>query len=176
MQPSGGMQSWEGTLVTAPGDGIGPAVLLTLGHRLKGQYLFNVPEGFSRLVLEHRVRPTAGLRAAFATDLPALVGGALRAGANCVLACWRRQGGGVLASDVRCVLSLMPQAGFGGLVMRLRNEGHGQLHVVGPPGASLATQACPERLAMKPATPPKPAYILFYFTPQPARNSAASTV
>lgn len=33
------------------------------------QYLFNVPEGFARLVLEHRIRPGAGLRAAFATDV-----------------------------------------------------------------------------------------------------------
>jgi hypothetical protein len=32
------------------------------------QYLFNVPEGFARLVLEHRVRPGMGLRAILATS------------------------------------------------------------------------------------------------------------
>ncbi|GAB4817494.1 hypothetical protein N2152v2_004540 [Parachlorella kessleri] len=87
----------EAYLVTAPGDGVSPSLLLTLGQRLKGQYVFNVPEGFARLVLEHKVRPTANLRAAFATDLQSL-------------------------------------AGFGGLAMRLRNEGHGQVQVLGPPG------------------------------------------
>lgn len=55
-------------LVTAPGDGVAPAVLLSLpaanaaasaagGGPPPAQYLFNVPEGFSRLVLEHRLRP-----------------------------------------------------------------------------------------------------------------------
>jgi hypothetical protein len=32
------------------------------------QYLINAPEGFARLVLEHKARPTAGLRALFALD------------------------------------------------------------------------------------------------------------
>jgi hypothetical protein len=63
----------EAQLVTAPGDGISPALLLTLGDRLKGQYLFNAPEGFARFVLEHKVRPSSNLRAVFATDLPSLV-------------------------------------------------------------------------------------------------------
>ena len=55
-------------MITAPGDGVAPAVLLSLpaavaaaasaasGHQ-RVQYLFNVPEGFSRLVLEHKLRP-----------------------------------------------------------------------------------------------------------------------
>jgi len=34
------------------------------------QYLFNVPEGFSRLVLEHKIRPGSKLRCAFATHSP----------------------------------------------------------------------------------------------------------
>ena len=67
----------EAQLITAPGDGLAPSLLLTLGRRPGGpggaQYLFNVPEGFSRFVLEHKVRPTAGLRAAFVTDLQQLV-------------------------------------------------------------------------------------------------------
>ena len=94
------MSFFEATLVTAPGDGVAPAVLLSLGAaRPQAQYLFNVPEGFARLALEHRVRPGLGLRAAFAAD----AGSAL--------------------------------AGVGGLLMRLRGEGHGQLHIVGPQGA-----------------------------------------
>lgn len=49
-------------LITAPGDGVGPAVLLSLpgagaASGASAQYLFNVPEGFARLVLEHKVRP-----------------------------------------------------------------------------------------------------------------------
>lgn len=63
----------EAQLILAPGDGLHPAVLLTVGDRLRGQYLFNVPEGFSRFVLEHRVRPTLNLRAVFATDPASLV-------------------------------------------------------------------------------------------------------
>jgi len=55
--------------ITAPGDGLGPALLLTIGPRLKAQYLFNVPEGFSRFVLEHKLRPGLGLRAVFVSDL-----------------------------------------------------------------------------------------------------------
>ena len=95
----------EATVVTAPGDGAAPAVLLSLGGRpgqrgLPGQYLFGSPEGFSRLAREHGVRPGLHLRALFAAD-----------------AC------GALA-------------GAGSLLMRLRGEGHGQLHVVGPQGAA----------------------------------------
>lgn len=59
----------EAHFITAAGDGLAPAVLLTLGDRLKAQYLFQVPESFSRFVLEHRVRPGLGLRAVFCTDL-----------------------------------------------------------------------------------------------------------
>lgn len=56
-------------VVTAPGDGIAPAVLLSLpasgstaaaaaaARQPPAQYLFNVPEGFARLVLEHKLRP-----------------------------------------------------------------------------------------------------------------------
>lgn len=40
---------------------------LTSGYRL--QYLFNAPEGFARLVLEHKLRPSQHLRAAFLTQL-----------------------------------------------------------------------------------------------------------
>ncbi len=33
------------------------------------QYLFNAPEGFARLVLEHKVRPSQHIRAAFLSQL-----------------------------------------------------------------------------------------------------------
>lgn len=64
----------EVDLITAPGDGLGPAVLLSLGTRMKAQYLFNVPEGFSRFALEHKLRPGLGLRAVFCPDLLASTG------------------------------------------------------------------------------------------------------
>ncbi|KAG7670989.1 hypothetical protein Ndes2526A_g01222 [Nannochloris sp. 'desiccata'] len=64
----------EVDLITAPGDGLGPAVLLSLGTRMKAQYLFNVPEGFSRFALEHKLRPGLGLRSVFCPDLLASTG------------------------------------------------------------------------------------------------------
>ncbi|GIL54053.1 hypothetical protein Vafri_9612 [Volvox africanus] len=96
-------QSIELKWITAPSDGIGQAILLTIrnGKRYKTpiQYLLNVPEGFSRLVLEHRCRPGPGLRALFLTDL-----------------------------------SQEAQGGLGGLLLRLRQDGHAALRVVGPAG------------------------------------------
>lgn len=84
----------EALLLTAAGDGVGPAILLTVAGG-KRQYLFNVPEGApalaaarrgkserrhlysptvrtrhpgcSRLALEHKVRPGGRLAAVFAT-------------------------------------------------------------------------------------------------------------
>ena len=61
------MSEWEAKLISAPGDGISPAILLTVGVRLRGQYLFEVPEGFARLALEHRIRPSGELRAIFSS-------------------------------------------------------------------------------------------------------------
>ncbi|EFJ39947.1 hypothetical protein VOLCADRAFT_100305 [Volvox carteri f. nagariensis] len=63
------------------------------------QYLINAPEGFARLVLEHRCRPGPGLRALFLTDL-----------------------------------SQAAQGGLGGLLLRLRQDGHAALRLVGPAG------------------------------------------
>ena len=69
------MQEMQAHLITAPGVGVAPAVLLSLpvvavgggvcggGGRPPLQYLFNAPEGLSRLVLEHKLRPGAWLRA-----------------------------------------------------------------------------------------------------------------
>ncbi|CAL5221692.1 g3928 [Coccomyxa viridis] len=86
----------EVTLCHAPHDGIRPAVLLQLGP--KGpQYLFSAPEGFSRLVLEHRIRPSAALAAIFCLR-PSSLGG-------------------------------LP-----GILMRLRDDGHGSVLVCGPEG------------------------------------------
>lgn len=73
-------------VLTAPEDGIAPAVLLSLSagaaapsnltgaqqqqHHLRGpQYLFNCPEGFARLALEHGARPGPGLRAVLLISL-----------------------------------------------------------------------------------------------------------
>ncbi|GLI68412.1 hypothetical protein VaNZ11_012800, partial [Volvox africanus] len=96
-------QSIELKWITAPSDGVGQAILLTIRkgkrHTTPIQYLLNAPEGFSRLVLEHRCRPGPGLRALFLTDL-----------------------------------SQDAQGGLGGLLLRLRQDGHAALHVVGPAG------------------------------------------
>jgi len=56
-------------VLSAPGDGIAPALLLTHGAARGGQLLVNAPEGLSRLALEHRVRPTGKLRVLLLTDL-----------------------------------------------------------------------------------------------------------
>ncbi|GIL86072.1 hypothetical protein Vretifemale_14324, partial [Volvox reticuliferus] len=96
-------QSIELKWITAPSDGVGQALLLTIRkskrHTTPLQYLLNAPEGFSRLVLEHRCRPGPGLRALFLTDL-----------------------------------SQEAQGGLGGLLLRLRQDGHAALRVVGPAG------------------------------------------
>lgn len=98
---------WHLQLLTAPGDGVAPAAVLTVGDDKRGgqvsrwevesrgrsrnarapggtpapppcrpstplnslQYLFNAPEGLSRLALEHKARPSARLRAALVTTL-----------------------------------------------------------------------------------------------------------
>lgn len=49
-------------------------------------------------------------------------------------------GAGLRAAFASDMASL---AGFGGLVMRLRGEGHGQLHVVGPTGGPASQSYCP---------------------------------
>lgn len=144
-------------VVTAPGDGIAPAVLLSLpasgttaaaaaaaARQPPAQYLFNVPEGFARLVLEHKLRPgTRSLRRNWVMSVclrcllaVAAIGACLpRPAATappCLLAPPSPVGTGLRAAFAPDPAAL---SGFGGLVMRLRGEGHSQLHVVGPPGA-----------------------------------------
>ena len=63
------------------------------------QYLINVPEGLSRLCLEHKIRPTGKLKAVFCTDTQ------------------QDQVGGMA-----------------GLLLRLSQDGHGQLEAVGTNG------------------------------------------
>lgn len=66
---------------------------------------FSSRTGFSRLVLEHKVRPNRRLAATFATRIePATLGG------------------------------------LAGLVLRLSQDGHGELAVVGPPGTARHLQ------------------------------------
>lgn len=60
------MTEMEIRVLTSPGDGVGPAILLDLPHlRPSVQYMFGAPEGISRLALEQRQRPGLGLRAVF---------------------------------------------------------------------------------------------------------------
>ena len=75
-------------------------LLFFLFKNLRAQYLFNCPESYSRLSLEHRCRPSAALRACFATSVSPSRG----------------------------------LGGLGGLLMRLRADGHGELRLVGPRG------------------------------------------
>lgn len=56
-------------VATAPNDGLNPSLILTVKGIIPSQYLFNVPEGFSRFVLEHKLRPGLGLRGVFLTGL-----------------------------------------------------------------------------------------------------------
>jgi hypothetical protein len=101
------LPTWKAQLITAPADGIHPAILLTVGgSRLKGQYLFNIPEGLSRLSLEHSIRPSTDLRAAF---IPSL--------------------------NQSCI------GGLGGLIMRLRIDGHGKLHIIAPSSSSSSSSS-----------------------------------
>lgn len=54
--------------LTAPEDGVAPAVLLTVQDSKKkplAQYLYNVPDGVSRLMLEHKARPGLPFKAVF---------------------------------------------------------------------------------------------------------------
>ncbi|KAK9814930.1 hypothetical protein WJX73_002299 [Symbiochloris irregularis] len=94
---------WIAQAITAPADGIQPAVLLEAAG---AQYLFNVPEAFSRLALEHKCRPKGSLRAVFAL------------------------GAGTAATG-----------GLGGLLLRLKADGHGQLRLIGPTGMIAVAHA-----------------------------------
>jgi ribonuclease Z len=93
--------------LTAPEDGVAPGILLTVqDNRGKpfAQYLYNVPDGASRLMLEHRARPGLQLNALFLSGTsPAEVGG------------------------------------LGGLVLRLKQDGHANLQLVGPHGEQQGT-------------------------------------
>eukprot|EP00898_Chlorokybus_atmophyticus_P006625 jgi/Chlat1/6964/Chrsp52S06644 len=100
----------EALLLGAARDGVAPAVLLKVqkpgngfstiaGRHTQAQYLFNCPEAFSRLALEHKVRPSAALAAVFFTGLnPPEAGGLI------------------------------------GLLLRLSQDGHGEVHLIGPQG------------------------------------------
>jgi len=71
-----GPAEWDARVVGAGADGVGPGVLLSARARPReqpggvsrsarplAQYLLGCPEGFARMVLEHRARPGGGLRA-----------------------------------------------------------------------------------------------------------------
>ncbi|GAQ86315.1 hypothetical protein KFL_002820100 [Klebsormidium nitens] len=64
------MEGYEVLVLAAEGDGVGPSLLLSPIPPLKGpQYLFNCPEGFARLAIEYKVRPSGQLAAVFLTSL-----------------------------------------------------------------------------------------------------------
>lgn len=64
------MEGYEVLVLAADGDGVGPSLLVSPISPLKGpQYLFNCPEGFARLAIEHKVRPSGQLAAVFLTSL-----------------------------------------------------------------------------------------------------------
>lgn len=91
----------------APEDGVAPSILLTLQDSKKkplAQYLYNVPDGSSRLMLEHKARPGLQLRALFLSGCsPAEAGG------------------------------------LGSVVLRLKQDGHANLQLVGPHGKQAQT-------------------------------------
>ncbi|BBN12841.1 ribonuclease Z [Marchantia polymorpha subsp. ruderalis] len=91
---------YELRVLHAAADGVEPALLLSAPKK-KAEYLLNVPDGFSRLALEHKSTPSGRL--------------------SCIL-----------------LTSLLPAAtgGFGGLMLRLRHDGHGQLQMIGPEGTT----------------------------------------
>lgn len=60
--------SYEARFLHAAADGISPALLLS-APKGAAQYLFNVPEGFARLALEHKLRPSAKLSCVSLTSL-----------------------------------------------------------------------------------------------------------
>lgn len=65
--------------LTAPEDGVAPSILLSVQDSKKkplAQYLFNVPDGVSRLMLEHKARPGLQFKAIFLSGCsPAEAGG-----------------------------------------------------------------------------------------------------
>ena len=63
-------------IIGAEADGVGPSVLLTCAGSQR-QYLFGAAEGFSRLALECRARPTAKLRAVFLSSFRPRASGGL---------------------------------------------------------------------------------------------------
>jgi hypothetical protein len=88
--------------LTAPEDGVAPSILLTVLDNKKkplAQYLYNVSDGSSRLMLEHKARPGLQLKALFLSG------------------CGPAQAGGL-----------------GSVVLRLKQDGHAVLQLVGPQG------------------------------------------
>jgi ribonuclease Z len=88
--------------LTAPGDGVAPCILLSVEDDRKqplAQYMYNVPDGASRLMLEHKARPGLHLKALFLSG------------------CGPEEAGGL-----------------GSLVLRLKQDGHACLQLVGPQG------------------------------------------
>jgi ribonuclease BN (tRNA processing enzyme) len=112
----------ELTILHASEDGVAPAFIASLcsdkTYVTPTQYLFNVPEGFSRLALEKRVRPGIGLKSVFTTGTnPKTIGG------------------------------------LGGLMLRLKSDGHGEVHLMGPKGLGRVLRGLREGIEVNWTTP-----------------------
>eukprot|EP00850_Spirogloea_muscicola_P002668 SM000010S04306 [mRNA] locus=s10:832787:837561:- [translate_table: standard] len=167
MAGNGGGDGFEATLVQAAAEAVGPALLLSSRRRGGPQYLFNAPEGFARLALEHRARPTGRLAALLLTSLrphaavrrpsalSAFATSSQRGRAASKLCSWGSAGKPAQSahhhSDAHwqqhsCAPRMRkgrPEiiAGTGGLLLRLSQDGHGRLAVCGPPGTARYVHA-----------------------------------
>lgn len=77
---------YEVRVLHAAADGVGPALLLS-APKDAAQYLINVPEGFARLALEHKLRPSARLSCVLLTSLLPQSAVSPHACASLVLSC-----------------------------------------------------------------------------------------
>lgn len=119
--------------------------------RFAVQLLFNAVDGFSRLALEHQLRPSEQLRAVLCSGTHpdstvalhwarrgqccpqvALVPMPCLAGAACM------QKELLMSASAGAVPA---QGGLPGLVMRLRQDGHGTLHLAGPAGLAAVLES-----------------------------------
>lgn len=69
MEENGIGSSFRLDVLSATNDGLNPSLILTVKKVIESQYVFNVPEGFARFALEHKLRPGLGLRAVFLTGV-----------------------------------------------------------------------------------------------------------
>lgn len=115
------------------------------------QLLFNAADGFSRLALEHQLRPNEQLRAVLCSSTHpdstvnlcwALQDQCCPAGALVPMPCLA--GADHLQMELLMsgsAAAVPTQGGLPGLVMRLRQDGHGTLHLAGPAGLATVLES-----------------------------------